>query len=82
MGCLAHAGDDAGCGRRLGKHPGHAENTLHLARDCFPEPPTPTSIAFPRGWLRMRVIRHTCSMACVVQMTANVLQQAQDNLNK
>lgn len=42
----------------------HDSDALHLASDCFPEPPTPTSIAFPRGWLSIRVIRHTCSMAC------------------
>ncbi|TNN79444.1 hypothetical protein EYF80_010258 [Liparis tanakae] len=32
-------------------------------RDCRPLPPTPTSRAWPLGCLRMREMRHTCSMA-------------------
>ena len=31
--------------------------------DCLPEPPTPTSIAEPRGAVRMRARRQTWSMA-------------------
>ena len=38
-------------------------NVASLASDCLPEPPTPTSIAFPRGRSKMRVMRVTCSMA-------------------
>mmetsp|Transcript_14317 Transcript_14317/g.34861 ORF Transcript_14317/g.34861 Transcript_14317/m.34861 type:complete len:271 (-) Transcript_14317:8417-9229(-) len=34
-----------------------------LARDCLPEPPTPTSIAFPRGKSKIRVMRVTWSIA-------------------
>eukprot|EP00959_Pyramimonas_sp_CCMP1952_P467517 9491757-Pyramimonas_sp.AAC.2 len=33
-------------------------------RDCLPEPPTPTSIALPRGRPMMRLMRVTCSIAC------------------
>mmetsp|Transcript_9193 Transcript_9193/g.38628 ORF Transcript_9193/g.38628 Transcript_9193/m.38628 type:complete len:250 (-) Transcript_9193:487-1236(-) len=39
-------------------------NVASLASDCLPEPPTPTSIALPRGRSRMRVTRVTWSMAC------------------
>mmetsp|Transcript_11646 Transcript_11646/g.49782 ORF Transcript_11646/g.49782 Transcript_11646/m.49782 type:complete len:362 (-) Transcript_11646:1426-2511(-) len=31
--------------------------------DCRPEPPTPTSSAWPPGWLTMRQMRQTCSSA-------------------
>lgn len=33
------------------------------ARDCLPEPPIPTNIAFPRGARRMRVSLAMCSIA-------------------
>ena len=32
-------------------------------RDCLPDPPTPTSMALPRGWRRMRLMRVMCSTA-------------------
>jgi len=31
--------------------------------DCFPLPPTPTSMALPRGWDRMRARRAACLAA-------------------
>mmetsp|Transcript_2342 Transcript_2342/g.7646 ORF Transcript_2342/g.7646 Transcript_2342/m.7646 type:complete len:237 (+) Transcript_2342:4635-5345(+) len=31
--------------------------------DCLPEPPTPTSMALPRGWRSTRQSREMCSMA-------------------
>ena len=31
--------------------------------DCLPEPPTPTSIALPRGWRSTRARRETWSIA-------------------
>lgn len=36
-------------------------NAASLDKDCFPEPPTPMSIAFPLGRWMMRQIRVTCS---------------------
>ena len=36
----------------------------YLARDCLPLPPTPTSMALPRGTLMVLAMRVTCSMAC------------------
>lgn len=36
-------------------------NAASLDKDCFPEPPTPMSIAFPLGRWMMRHIRVTCS---------------------
>ena len=38
-------------------------NVASFASDCFPLPPTPTSIAFPLGRFKMRVILVTWSMA-------------------
>ena len=38
-------------------------NAASFARLCLPLPPTPTSIALPRGRSTMRVMRHTCSIA-------------------
>ena len=38
-------------------------NAARRAKDCLPEPPTPTSSALPRGLVRMRLMRHTCSIA-------------------
>eukprot|EP00982_Pelagococcus_subviridis_P017580 31550-Pelagococcus_subviridis.AAC.13 len=45
------------------KHLNPAMNVANRVRDCFPLPPTPTSIAFPRGWRRMRAILVACSAA-------------------
>lgn len=39
-------------------------NDARRARDCLPLPPTPTSMALPRGRSMMRAIRVMCSMAC------------------
>ena len=36
----------------------------HLAKDCLPLPPTPTSMALPRGTLMVLAMRVTCSIAC------------------
>lgn len=36
-------------------------NAASLDKDCFPEPPTPMSIAFPLGRWMMRQMRVTCS---------------------
>ena len=35
----------------------------NLDKDCLPEPPTPTSIECPDGWVIIRVILHTCFTA-------------------
>ena len=45
------------------KHLNPATNDANLVRLCFPEPPTPTSIAFPRGCRKMRAMRVACSAA-------------------
>lgn len=31
--------------------------------EALPDPPTPTSMALPRGWRRIRAMRMMCSMA-------------------
>ena len=38
-------------------------NVARRASDCLPLPPTPTSMALPRGRSRIRVIRVTWSIA-------------------
>ena len=38
-------------------------NPASRVSDCRPEPPTPSSSAFPWGWRSTRDTRDTCSMA-------------------
>ena len=55
------------------KHLKPAMKEAKRVRLCFPEPPTPTSIALPRGWRRMRAILVACSAASLKKTRFMVL---------